>query len=137
MFLLNFEKTKLMNLILISLASGTTQGYSSPVAVPATGDSRSASTTACYNVIDSSYPAFTDHCSVLPQTTFSLPNFFGHQSKSQAHDLLLALTPAINSQCFRHFRMFLCPLFFPPCEAEPMYPCASLCRGKNTFIFYA
>jgi hypothetical protein len=126
----------LINFVLISLTSGTTQQYSSSVAVPAAGDTRSVSSNSCFNVIDSAFPTFTDYCSVLPQTTFSLPNFFGHQSKQQASDLLVALTPALTSHCFKHIRMFICPLFFPPCEGEPILPCASLCRGKNAYIFY-
>ncbi len=124
----------MINFLLISVTSGTTQPYSSSVAVPAAGDSRSVSTNVCFNIIDSDFPSFTDYCSVLPQTTFSLPNFFGHQSKQQTNDLLVSLTPVFNSQCFKHLRMFVCPLFFPPCDGEPILPCASVCRGKNIHI---
>jgi Fz domain len=116
---------------LIRLASGTTQQFGSSVAVPATGDSRSISTNVCFNIIDSAFPAFADTCSVLPQTTFSLPNFLSHKTKQEANDLLLALTPVFNSQCFSHMRMFTCPLFFPPCDGEPILPCAKFCRGKK------
>ncbi len=116
------------------MTSDTTQQSESSVAVPAASGSRSVSTNVCYNIIDSTFPAFSDTCSVLPQTTFSLPNFFGHQTKLQANDLLNVLTPALNSQCFKHIRMFVCPLFFPPCDSEPVLPCASFCRGKNIYF---
>jgi len=120
---------------LISVTSGTTQQYGSSVAVPAAGDSRSVNTNVCYNIIDSVFPAFSDYCSVLPQTTFSLPNFFGHQSKREANDLLLSLTPVLDSQCFQHIRMFACPLFFPPCDGEAILPCAGFCRGKIIYFY--
>lgn len=114
------------------LTSSTAQQYGSSVAVPATSDSRSVSTNVCYNIIDSSFPSFADICSVLPQTTFTLPNFFGHQSKQDVDVLLSAFVPALTSQCFKQIRMFTCPLFFPPCEGEPILPCARFCRGKHT-----
>lgn len=89
----------------------------------------------CYNIIDETYPMFSAYCSVLPQTTFSLPNFFGHTTKEAADDLLTAFRPALRSGCFSHMRMFLCPLFFPSCTDEPVVPCASLCRGKGILLY--
>jgi hypothetical protein len=83
----------------------------------------------CFNIIDSTFPLFSAYCSVLPQTTFSLPNFFGHQTKQEAHSQLLALKPALDSSCFNHLRMFACPLFFPPCKDTAVLPCSSFCRG--------
>jgi hypothetical protein len=116
------------------VTSGTSQSSGSYAAVPASGDSRSISTNVCYNIIDSVFPSFSDQCSVLPQTTFSLPNFFGHQTKQDAADLLSSFAPALQSKCFSHIRMFTCPLFFPPCDGEPILPCASFCRGKKFYF---
>ncbi|UJR28695.1 hypothetical protein I4U23_009924 [Adineta vaga] len=114
------------------VTSGTAQQYGSSAPVPAAGDSRSASTNTCYNIIDSVFPSFSRYCSVLPQTTFSLPNFFGHNSKDGANDLLNTLRPALESDCFKDIRMFTCPLFFPPCDSDAILPCASFCRAvKN------
>ena len=79
------------------------------------------------------FPSFSDICSVLPQTTFSLPNFFGHKTKQEANDVLTSLKPVLESDCFHHIRMFTCPLFFPPCDGEPVLPCASFCRGKTIY----
>lgn len=119
---------------MFSVTSGTAQQTGSPVAVPASGDSRNVSTSVCYNIIDSAFPTFSDTCSVLPQTTFALPNFFGHKSKREAKKLLRAFTPALNSQCFKHIRMFICPLFFPACDGDQILPCANFCRGKNIYF---
>jgi hypothetical protein len=118
------------------VTSGTSQGYSSSAGVPASGDSRSIDTNVCFNIIDSVFPSFSDYCSVLPQTTYTLPNFFGHPTKQAASDLLTSFTPLLNSVCFSHIRMFTCPLFFPPCDGEPILPCASFCRGKNFFLMH-
>ncbi|CAF3458145.1 unnamed protein product [Rotaria sp. Silwood1] len=82
----------------------------------------------CYNIIDMVYPLFSMYCSVLPQTAFSLPNFFGHETKEEVHELFVGLTPAIRSGCSSYVRLFLCPLFFPPCNVKPILPCADLCR---------
>ncbi len=116
---------------MFSLTSGTIQQSGSSAPVPAASDSRSTSANPCFNIIDSAFPSFSHYCSVLPQTTFSLPNFFGHQTKQDAKLLLNTLRPALESDCFHHIRMFTCPLFFPPCDGEPILPCARLCRGKN------
>ncbi|CAF0902973.1 unnamed protein product [Adineta steineri] len=110
------------------VTSGTVQQYGSSAAVPAAGDSRSLSTNVCYSIIDSTFPSFSDYCSALPQTTFTLPNFFGHNTKREANDLLLSLAPALDAQCVHIIRMFTCPLFFPPCNDAATLPCASLCR---------
>jgi hypothetical protein len=116
------------------VASGTTQPYDSSAAVPAAADSRALSNNVCYNIIDSAYPSFSTYCSVLPQTTFALPNFFDHKTKQDADDLLNTFRPALDSLCFKHIRMFTCPLFFPPCDSEAILPCASFCRGKNIYF---
>ncbi|CAF1595098.1 unnamed protein product, partial [Adineta steineri] len=110
------------------VTSGTVQQYGSSAAVPAAGDSRSLSTNVCYSIIDSTFPSFSDYCSALPQTTFTLPNFFGHNTKREANDLLLSLAPALDAHCVHIIRMFTCPLFFPPCNDAATLPCASLCR---------
>ena len=116
-----------------SVTSGTNQYGSSYAPVPATDDGRSLNKNTCFNIIDSAFPSFSHYCSVLPQTTFSLPNFFGHSSKRQANDLLLSFQGALESNCFEDIRMFVCPLFFPPCDTDAVLPCAGFCRGKDIF----
>ena len=124
------SKQESIDFFFISLTSGPTQQIGTSVAVPAATDSRSASTSTCFNIIDSDFPLMADLCSVLPQTTFSLPNFFGHQSKAEVDRSLNQFVPAVVSRCFKEIRLFTCPLFFPSCDGAPILPCARLCRGK-------
>lgn len=134
-FLSVFLLKKSIDFFLTSLTSGTTQQHGTSVAVPATSDSRTVSTNTCFNIIDSDFPTFADVCSVLPQTTFSLPNFFGHQTKVEADRLLTTFLPVLSSQCFKQIRLFTCPLFFPPCDGTPILPCARFCRGTHISFY--
>ncbi|CAF2917589.1 unnamed protein product [Rotaria sp. Silwood2] len=114
--------------------TGLTSGIAQQGLIPsesavATTENRDVKQDVCYNIIDSVYPLFSMYCSVLPQTAFSLPNFFGHQTKQEAHELFITLEPAIYSRCSAYVRLFLCPLFFPPCNVEPILPCANFCRA--------
>lgn len=98
--------------------------------VPAMVESRGFAPDSCFNIIDADFPLFSTYCSVLPQTTYSLPNFFGHQTKQEADALLSAMRTTLESGCFSSLRLFVCPLFFPPCGTAPVLPCARFCRGK-------
>ncbi|CAF0913761.1 unnamed protein product, partial [Didymodactylos carnosus] len=112
-----------------------------PVATPAiagsTGGVVAGSTQAqtvakdsvCYNIIDTTYPSFSTYCSVLPQTTYALPNWFNHQEKYEVNQQLALFQPALDAPCFKHLRMFICPLLFPPCKDQAILPCASFCRA--------
>ena len=119
---------------MVRIPTDTTQQYNSfgtalPTLVPS--HTPSVNQKSCHNIIDVTFPLFST-CSVLPQTRFSLPNIFGHQTREEANKLLGAFQPALQSGCINHLRMFLCPLFFPPCDMEPILPCASFCRSTNT-----
>lgn len=120
------------------LTSGMTSGIGLVGPVPAMGINRGLAPNTCFNIIDAEFPGFSSYCSVLPQTTYSLPNFFGHQSKQETNALLTAMKSTLDSGCFSHIRMFVCPLFFPPCAGTTVLPCAQFCEStmnKNNNIF--
>jgi len=110
------------------LTSGMTSGIGLVGPVPAMGINRGLAPNTCFNIIDAEFPGFSSYCSVLPQTTYSLPNFFGHQSKQETNALLTAMKSTLDSGCFSHIRMFVCPLFFPPCTGTTVLPCAQFCE---------
>ncbi|CAF2147383.1 unnamed protein product [Rotaria magnacalcarata] len=105
---------------------GAAQGIDSLISVPA--PSRGGKDRLCYSIMDPLYPLFSEHCSALPQTTFSLPNFFGHTTKQETNELFTSFRSVLNSGCFRQMPKFLCPLFFPSCSKERILPCAKFCR---------
>ena len=113
------------------LTSGLISNMGSVGPVPAMGIGRGLAPDTCFNIIDTEFPGFSTYCSVLPQTTYSLPNFFGHQTKFEANDLLSTMKSTLDSGCFSHVRMFVCPLFFPPCSSTPVLPCAQFCESKD------
>jgi hypothetical protein len=123
------------NIFSCRMTSGMQSQFGSPASSPAAGGYGQMSDDSCFNIIDSDFPYFSSYCSALPQTTFSLPNFFGHQTKQQAHDSLATITPALDSGCLKEIRLFACPLYFPPCGSAPILPCARFCRGNRIHTF--
>ncbi|CAF3173272.1 unnamed protein product [Rotaria socialis] len=107
-------------------SAGAAEEIDSLISVPA--PNRGGKDNSCYSIMDPLYPLFSLHCSALPQTTFSLPNFFGHTTKQETNELFTLFRPLLNSGCFRQMPKFLCPLFFPSCSKERILPCAKFCR---------
>lgn len=99
-------------------------------------ENRNTGDPECHSIMNSDYPLFSLHCSALPQTRFTFPNFFGHKTLKEAHELFTTFLPVLNYGCFSQMPKFLCPLFFPPCNDERVLPCASFCRGKAHFLLY-